>query len=66
MIVYLEHTSKDGKSYVEHHQVWDRERFISAQQDLAQADGGTVAVVSRLDYRLFKGYKVIAVETEAA
>jgi hypothetical protein len=29
--VWMRHTSTDGKSYVNHHRVWDAEHFIESQ-----------------------------------
>lgn len=34
--LWMRHTGTDGKSYVQHHRVWDRERFTNEQQKAAR------------------------------
>jgi hypothetical protein len=34
--IYLRHTATNGTSYVQHHRVWDADRFIAAQKSAAE------------------------------
>lgn len=42
--IYLRHTDKDGKSYVQQHRVWDADRFITSQMEAALKVGGKAMV----------------------
>lgn len=55
--VYLRHTDKKGSSYVEEHRCWHRARFLDKQQHAATNEGGSVAVVTRDEYRAAKWKK---------
>lgn len=38
--IYLRHTDKNGKSYVQEHRVWDADRFVASQVGAAVKEGG--------------------------
>jgi hypothetical protein len=42
--IYLRHTDKNGKSYVQQHRVWDAGRFVAAQLAAAVNEGGKAFV----------------------
>lgn len=42
--IYMRHTDKDGKSYVQEHRVWNADRFVEAQLDEALKLGGKAMV----------------------
>lgn len=62
--IYVRHTDTNGKSHVEQHRVWDRDRFIASRQaDASQAnakvegDGKRLAKVELITAEQFKAAK---------
>lgn len=53
-IIYLQHTDKNGKSYIDWHPCWDIERFEASQYKAAVETSGSVSRVTEQEYRAFK------------
>lgn len=62
--IYIRLVDPTGKRkpVINHHRVWDRQRFIDAQKNLHEVkaepkDKLRVEVATESEYRAFKGYK---------
>lgn len=49
--IYMRYTNKAGKSHVVEHQVWDKDRFLSARADDAVKEHGTAFQITEDQYR---------------
>lgn len=48
--LYLRHTDKNGKSRIECHRVWDAAKFLEATDKAARHEGGSISVVTPVEY----------------
>jgi hypothetical protein len=48
--IYMRHTDKDGRSYVQEHRVWAAARFVESQRVAAAKVNGSAQQVTREIY----------------
>ena len=48
--IYLRHTDKKGKSWVQQHRVWDAALFMQSQDADARKESGSVELATESDY----------------
>ncbi|MFZ3012154.1 MAG: hypothetical protein WA045_00480 [Nitrospira sp.] len=52
--LHMRYTSKDGKSHVVEHRVWDEALFVATRQAEQKALGGSAEVITAHEYRLMQ------------
>lgn len=52
--LYVKIINKDGSSHIEHHFVWDAERFLASLREQHKEEGNTVMMASEAEYRAYK------------